>query len=194
MLKDLVLRNRSYRSFDEKREIKKEELLDLVEHARLCASSVNQQPLKYYLAYTKEDLNKIQPLTGWAKALKKELPYPGHYPQAFIVICQDMQIASNMQAFLKDVGIVAQTMLLRAVENKLGGCMIGNFNPKDLSKVLQLDEYLMPHLILAIGKPDETIILEDAKPGQNISYYRDEDDVHHVPKRSLDELIIAHEK
>ena len=64
MLKELVLRNRSYRSYDETREIKREELMDLVEHARLCASSVNQQPLKYYLAYTKEDINKIQPLTA----------------------------------------------------------------------------------------------------------------------------------
>ncbi len=191
MLKELVLRNRSYRSYDETREIKKEELMDLVEYARLCASSVNQQPLKYYLAYTKKDLDKIQPLTGWAKALQKELPYAGHYPQAFIVICQDLNIAPNLQAYLKDVGIVAQTMLLRAVEMQLGGCMLGNFNPTEISDVLQLNENLFPQLLLAIGKPDETIILEDVKPGENILYYRDENDVHHVPKRSLDELLIT---
>ena len=82
-------------------------------------------------------------------------------------------------------------MLLRAVEMQLGGCMLGNFNPTEISDVLQLNENLFPQLLLAVGKPDETIILEDVKLGENILYYRDENDVHHVPKRSLDELLIA---
>ena len=116
MLKDLLLKNRSYRGYDETRAVTREELVDLVEHARLTPSSVNKQALKYYLACEREKTNQIQPLTAWAKALKKEVPYEGHCPRAFIVICQDTAISTALEAYQKDVGIVAQTMLLRAAE------------------------------------------------------------------------------
>lgn len=190
MLKDLVLKNRSYRGYDETREVTREELRDLVEHARLTPSSVNKQALKYYLACDREETNRIQPLTAWAKALKKEVPYEGHYPRAFIVICQDTAISPALEAYLKDVGIVAQTMLLRSVELGLGGCMIGSFQKDALHQTLQLPESIRPLLVLAIGKPDETIVIEDVNAQGDITYYRDEQDVHHVPKRTVDELII----
>ena len=45
-------------------------------------------------------------------------------------------------------------------------------------------------LILALGKPKETVVLEEVGPDGNIRYYRDAEGVHHVPKRSLDELIL----
>lgn len=189
MLKDLVIKNRSYRGYDESRRISREELEDLVEHARLTPSSVNKQPLKYYLAYEKEIVDQIQPLTAWAKALKKEVPYVGHRPTAFIIICQDTLIAPGLEAYLKDVGIVAQTMLLRAAEMDLGGCMIGSFQKQKLQELLQLPQQYCPLLVLAIGKPDETIVLEDA--GEDTTYYRDDEDVHHVPKRTLHDLIIS---
>lgn len=190
MLKDLVLKNRSYRGYDETREVTREELRDLVEHARLTPSSVNKQALKYYLACDREETNRIQPLTAWAKALKKEVPYEGHCPRAFIVICQDTAISPALEAYLKDVGIVAQTMLLRSVELGLGGCMIGSFQKDALHQTLKLPESIRPLLVLAIGKPDETIVIEDVNAQGDTTYYRDEQDVHHVPKRTMDELII----
>lgn len=189
MLKDLVMKNRSYRGYDESYVVSREELEDMVEHARLTPSSVNRQPLKYYLAYEKEVVDKIQPLTAWAKALKITLPHAGHCPTAFLIICQDTDIAPGLQSFLKDVGIVAQTMLLRATEMGLGGCMIGSFDKEKLHEVLDLPDNIVPLLTIAIGKPDETIVLEDALD-QDVSYYRDEDDVHHVPKRPLQEFIL----
>lgn len=189
MLKDLVLKNRSYRGYDESRDISLEELTDMVAHARLTPSSVNMQALKYYLACDREETDIIQPLTAWARALKKPVPYPGHCPRAFIIICQDTHISPSLQAFQRDVGIVAQTMLLRAVEMGLGGCMIGSFQKEELHAALHLEDHIRPLLVVAIGKPDETIVLEDAQ-GDDITYYRDEQDVHHVPKRTLKELII----
>lgn len=189
MLKDLVLKNRSYRGFDEKRSIQREELEDMIEHARLCASSVNRQPLKYFLAYEKEIVDQIQPLTLWAKALKMQLPHEGHCPTAFIIICQDTNISTALDAFSRDVGIVAQTMLLRAVEMDLGGCMIGSFDKQKLHDVLQLPNHIVPLLTVAIGKPDETIILEETE-GLDTTYHRDENDVHYVPKRRLSDILI----
>ncbi|MGX8851679.1 nitroreductase family protein [Amedibacillus sp. YH-ame10] len=189
MFMDLVVQNRSYRGYDESRKITKEEMLDMINHARLCASSVNKQPLKYYVAYDEEMVKKIQPLTGWAKALDMKLPHDGKCPTGFIVICQDTNIMKNTDAFLRDVGIVAQTMLLRAVEMGLGGCMIGNFKVEDIQKTLHLKEGIYPHLILAIGKPDEEVIITDVQD-QKTNYYRDEEDRHYVPKRSLEDLLI----
>ena len=85
---------------------------------------------------------------------------------------------------------MAQTMLLAATEMGLGGCMISNYDAGQVREALELPEHLMPVLIVAIGKPDETIVLTDVKEDGDINYYRDENDVHYVPKRSLEDLII----
>ena len=190
MLKDLLLKNRSYRGYDETRAVTREELVDLVEHARLTPSSVNKQALKYYLACEREKTNQIQPLTAWAKALKKEVPYEGHCPRAFIVICQDTAISTALEAYQKDVGIVAQTMLLRAAELGLGGCMIGSFEKGALKELLQLPAQIEPMLVLAIGKPDEAVLLTEVGPDGSTDYYRDENDRHYVPKRTLNDILL----
>lgn len=191
MLKDLLKKNRSYRGYDESRKISREELEELVEYTRLCPATANIQPLKYYLAWEPESLAKIQELTKWAGALPHmNLPREGMRPTGFIVICQDTRISNNATSFLKDVGIVAQTMLLGAAEKGLGGCMIGSFNKEAMMEQLGLADYLMLHLVVALGAPAEEIVLEDAPEGKEVKYYRDENDVHHVPKRTLKELIL----
>lgn len=191
MIKDLVQKNRSYRGYDESRKVTREELVHLVECARLAPSSVNMQPLRYYLIHTQEELDLLQPLTNWARALPElTLPHPGHCPTGFVVICQDTNLNPSIPRFQKDIGIVAQTMLLAAVEMVLGGCMIGNYDAGKVKAALNLAENLAPVLIVAIGKPDETIVLTDVGRNGETNYYRDENDVHYVPKRSLDDLII----
>ncbi len=191
MFKDLVKKNRSYRGYDESRKITREELADFADCARFAPSSVNRQPFRYYLAHEQAQLDAIQPLTGWARALPdKGLPYPGKRPTGFIVICQDTDWEPDLNRFRTDVGIVAQTMLLAATEAGLGGIMIGNFSPQKLSAALALPEHLTPLLIVAFGKPDEEIVLTEALPGENLNYYRDENDVHYVPKRRLDDVLL----
>ena len=191
MIRELVMQSRSYRGYDESRIITREELTELADCARFAPSSVNMQPFRYYLAHKREQLEKIQPLTGWARALpEKRLPYPGHRPTAFIVICQDTGWQQDLGRFQKDVGAVAQTMLLAAAEKGLGGIMIGNFSPEKLSAALALPAHLVPLLIVAFGKPDETVVLTEAAPGESLRYYRDENDVHYVPKRRLKDVII----
>lgn len=192
MLKDLVIANRSYRGYDETYKLTREELLNLVDHARLAPSSINAQPLRYFLAWKPEEVGTIQSLTKWARQLPKmHLPHEGMCPTGFIVICQDTTVSESLSRFQKDVGIVAQTILLAAVEQGLGGCMIGNFTPKSVSTALQLDEKMMPMLIVAIGKPKEQIVLKELEEGGSTKYYRDENDVHYVPKHKLEDLIIS---
>ena len=166
----------------------------MVDCARFAPSSVNAQPFKYLLAWEKEKLDLIQPLTGWARNLpEKRLPYPGKRPTGFIVVCQDTDWDPDLTRYLKDVGIVAQTMLLTAVEMGLGGCMIGSFNAGGIHSALGLDESIRPMLVVAVGKPDEEVILTDAVDGKT-GYYRDDKDRHYVPKRPLEELVLPSDR
>ncbi|MCR5425366.1 MAG: nitroreductase family protein [Lachnospiraceae bacterium] len=190
-LRELVLKNRSYRGYDRSRKITKEELLELVDLARICPSSKNGQALKFHIAYEEEEVARIQPTTMWAGALPElHLPYPGTEPVAFIVICIDTQLAPNEAVFVRDVGITAQTMLLGAAEKGLGGCMIGSFKRADLIEAIGLPEHLSPNLVIALGKPAEEIILTQVPENGSTNYYRDEAGIHYVPKRSLEDLLV----
>lgn len=190
MLKDLILKNRSYRGYDESFTFTREQMEAYIDGARFCPSSKNLQPLKFYAAYEKKDVDAIQPLVRWAAQLQISLPHPGHCPTGFIVICQDTDLSSNLSMFQRDAGIVAQTMLLLAAEEDLGGCMIGNFNAGEIQKVLALPENIRPLLVVAMGKPDEKIVLTDVGRDGSTVYYRDENDVHYVPKRSIEDLML----
>lgn len=191
MISELVRKNRSYRGFDESRRVEREELIAMVDCARLAASSVNLQPLRYYLAWEKEAVDRIQPLTGWARKLPElHLPHKGMCPTAFIIICQDTDISDSLPRFQKDVGIAAQTILLAATEMGLGGCMIGNFKAGQVKEALGFPENLAPQLIVAIGKPAETVVIKEIEKGEPTDYYRDENDVHYVPKRKLEDVIV----
>ena len=111
-------------------------------------------------------------------------------PTGFIVICYDAAIGPNAQRFSKDIGIVAQTILLGAVDMGRGGCMIGNFDPQKVKEAIALEDGLEPVLIVALGKPDEKIVITDVPKDGDIGYYRDEDDVHYVPKRRLEDIVL----
>lgn len=186
--KELVFKNRSQRTFDESRNITREELVYLVSLARVAPSAANRQPLKYFLSCDKKTNAIIQPMTAWAGALSElELPPAGRRPTAFIVILVDKSIMPDPRHAEKDVGIAAQTMLLGAVEMGLSGCMIGAFKPA-LKNALLLPEHLEISLVVALGKGVEEIEIVDAD--DSVKYYRDESGRHYVPKRTTDELIV----
>ncbi len=191
MLKELVLKNRSYRGYHEARRVTREELLELVDLARQTPSAGNLQPLCYYISTAPEETEAILACTKWAAALPElGLPRPGHHPTAFITILLDTKVQPNAQAALIDVGIAAQTITLAAAEQGLGGLMIRNFGQKPLHALLNLPEQLVPILVIAIGEPDETIRLVPVPESGRTDYYRDEADVHHVPKRALKDIVL----
>ncbi len=187
---DLVLKNRSYRSFAPNRPVTEEQLRALVECARNCPSAVNKQFLRYRLCCTPEAMATVLPLTKWAGLLPDyHLPPEGHEPPAAIVICHDRTVTPSESASVWDVGIVAQTMLLAATEMGLGGCMVGNFGKEKMQAALGLPENLLPVLTVFLGTPDDKIVLEPLPEGGNTAYYRDAVG-HHVPKRRLEEIIV----
>ncbi|NPB08736.1 MAG: nitroreductase family protein [Thermodesulfobacteria bacterium] len=188
LLKELVERCRSYRRFDEAHRLTKEDLVELVSLARLAASAGNLQPLKYFLSWEDKTNRLIFPTLHWAAYLK-DWPGPaeGERPAAYIVVLGDRNIA---QVFGVDAGIASQNILLGAVEKGLGGCIIGSVDRDDLRKALDIPQHLEILHVIALGKPAEKVVIEDLPPGGDIRYWRDENGVHHVPKRTLSELII----
>jgi nitroreductase len=188
MIEDLVRQNRSYRRFHEDVPVRVETLRALVNLARMSASGSNLQPLKYILSSDRETNARIFPHTRWAGYLKDwDGPAEGERPAAYIVILGDTEIRKS---FGCDHGIAAQSIMLGAAERGLGGCMIGSIAKDKLRQTLDIPEQYEILLVLALGKPNETVVLEDVGPDGDIKYYRDEEDVHHVPKRSLEELVV----
>lgn len=188
MIKEIVLRNRSYRRFYQEKSIEDNTLRELVDLARLSPSGANKQTLRFILANKKEQNDKISECIFWAGYYKDwDGPEDGEKPSAYIVIVKDTTLGNCAP---QDDGIAVQSMLLGAVEKGLGGCIIANIDRKNLREKLNLDEKYEIALVLALGYPKEEVVVETINESGDIKYWRDENQVHHVPKRTLDELIL----
>lgn len=186
MLKELVLKNRSYRRFHQSPVIGRDTLCELVELARCSPSAGNCQPLKYVVSADPQTNDLIFPTLAWAGYLSDwRGPSPDERPTGYIILLADKQISAAVDC---DHGIAAQSILLGAVEKGFGGCVIGSIQKDKLASALKISDRYAILLVLAMGKPGETVVLETA--AGDIKYWRDENGVHHVPKRPLDELII----
>ena len=190
MLEELLKRNRSYRAYDESVRVSEAELKHLVDLTRFIASGKNRQPLKYHISFERAETETLLSMTKWAAALPElALPRPGEHPAAFIVILQDLSVNPKLGAADKDVGIAAQTILLGAAEQGLGGLMIGNFRRQEVKEFLKPGEKLEPVLLIALGKPSEQICLTAVPESGKTDYYR-ENGVHYVPKRALEDILV----
>ena len=189
MIRDLIIKNRSYRRFVQEAAIDRHTLEGLVDLARLSASGANLQPLKYILSCDPQKNALIFPHLAWAGYLK-DWPGPseGEKPSAYIIILIDTETSDSVGC---DHGIAAQSILLGATEKGLGGCIIGSVQRDGLRKALDIPSHYEILLVLALGKPGEKAVLERVGPSGDIKYWRDAEGVHHVPKRSLDDIIIG---
>lgn len=188
MIKDLILKNRSYRRFHEEYKIKLSTLKELINLARLSASGANRQPLKYIISSDSATNKKIFPYLAWAGYLKDwDGPMEGERPSGYIIILGDKNISPS---FGCDHGIAAQSILLGAAEEGLGGCMIGSIERNNLRNAFNISDNFEILLVIALGKPKEEIILEEMESNGDIKYYRDNKTIHHVPKRKLQDVII----
>jgi nitroreductase len=188
MLRELVVKNRSYRRFHQHTAIEMDILHQLVDMTRYTASARNVQPLKYMLFNTLEKNAIIFPCLNWAGYLKDwHGPEEGERPSAYIVVLGDRSIAESVDC---DHGIAAQTILLGAVEMGFGGCMIGHINRKQLHHTLSIPSQYQILLVIALGKPKENVVIETVATDGDIKYWRDSSQTHHVPKRRLEDIII----
>lgn len=183
-LRRLLLHNRSYRGYDSSFVVREDQLRRIIEVATLCPSARNQQVLRFR-PILQDEADKVLRHIRLGGALPElHLPFAGTEPNAFIVICSTVEESKYVDI---DLGIVAQSMLLQAVEIGLGGICIGAFDHKAIVEELNLG--YEPLLVLAIGKPNEHIELKECAEGDNLTYYR-EQGVHYVPKIKIDDLIL----
>ena len=182
-LASLLAKNRSTRGFDTSFKVRKDQLLSLVEAVRLAPSAMNQQALRYRLV-TEEEASLLLPHIRLGAALPDmHLPLEGTEPNAFIVVCA----TKEGRVVDIDMGISAQTILLRAVEMGLNGVCIAAFDTEAVQSALQLP--LVPQLLIAIGRSAERIEVVDIHEGESQTYYR-RNGVHFVPKLTTEDLLI----
>ena len=186
---ELILRSRSYRRFHENEAIPAKTLSELAGLVRLCPSSGNIQAVRLFLSNTPEVNARIFPFLRWAFYLKDwDGPAEGERPSAYVMLLWDKQLREPIET---DIGIAAQTILLGAASKGYGGCMIASIDRVGLRKEFGIPEHFQIPLILALGKPHETVIIEKVPGSGSIEYWRDDYGVHHVPKRSMDEIILT---
>ena len=186
-LKDLIYKTRSYRRFNESHTIGFDTYESLIDLARLSPSGGNRQPLKYLIYNRHEECEKIFPYLAWAGYLKDwHGPDKGERPSGYIIILGDKSVTDT---FGIDHGIAAQSIMLGATEAGLGGCIIASIKREELCEELKIPDRFEVLLILALGKPVENIIIHEIKD-DDVKYWRDNKGNHHVPKRSLKDLII----
>ncbi|PCH69848.1 MAG: nitroreductase [Bacteroidales bacterium] len=188
MLKELILRNRSYRRFYEEEKISLENVRQWIDLARMGASGRNGQTLKYQIVLSESKRNQVFETLAWAGYLSDwDGPVEGERPSAYVIMLNDDNLGKN---YFSDDGIAVQNLLLGAVEDGFGGCILRAFKEKEVRNILQIPIDFKIIQVLALGKPKEEVVLEEMQNG-NIKYWRDENQVHHVPKRKLDDLIIG---
>ena len=188
MFKDLVTQARSIRRFDGAKEITTEQLRELVDCGRLSPSGANRQPLKYILIHSREMNEKVYENVAWAGYLKDwDGPVLEERPTGYILMLRDNSIN---KAMTMDEGIAAQSIFLGAAQMGLGGCFIGSFKKEPLKTLFGIGEDFDIALVIALGYPKEEVVLEEINDSGDVKYWRDENKVHHVPKRTLEQVIV----
>lgn len=187
MLKEIVKKNRSYRRFYEDKAITKDTLMELIDIARLTPCGANRQLNRFMVSCTPKENEKIFECLRWAGYYKDwDGPEEGERPSAYIIILGPNDVNTTC-----DEGIIGQTIMLSAVEQGMGGCFIGNIDRKKLSENIHIPESYAVKLVLALGYPKENVIIDDISKDDDIKYYRDENQNHHVPKIKLEDLVIS---
>lgn len=186
MLRDLILKNRSYRRFDTSVRQTREQLLPLIEAARCSSSAGNLQRVRYAVITECERCDALFCHLSFAAYLKDwKGPSPDERPTAYLLLLTEQSPDATLGI---DLGIAAEAILLSAVEQGLGGCMIRSFDHAAADGIVGREGWHV-ELVIALGVPRERVVLSEVKEG-DIRYYRTEDGTHVVPKRSLQELLL----
>ena len=187
MLSDLVKAARSYRRYDPSKPLDTETIKAFVDTARLTPSAGNLQRLRYLAVTDKSEVLTLTKEVKWAGYLSDwDGPAENEAPTAYLLLLSPEKTGVSQI----DVGIAAETILLAATEKGYGGCMILNFPREELTKRYNLAGRYKIELVISLGVPAEKVELEYVKD-DNIRYYRDEYDVHRVPKRALSEVFFT---
>ena len=188
----LIEKTRNYHYFVESEKVTEEVLRELVDYARLApsTSNMNMQPLRFLISCEEERNQQIFDTLSWQGYLRGwGGPIKGVKPTGYIVVLGDKTICSS---YVADQGIAAQSVLLGATQKGLGGCIAAKVQRRKLREALDLPTRYEILLVIAIGKPGEEIILEAQEQGSDGYGWHDEEGNYHLPKRSLESVILKY--
>ena len=181
---DSILSRRSIRRFKQE-EIPLELIKKIVNAARLAPSAANLQPIDYLVISDKNICSKIFETISWAGYIKpKWTPSPQERPVVYIILLNKQP---ENKWFLRDVSLASENIVLTAEEEGIGSCILLNINRDKIKQILELPEKIIVDSIIALGYKGEKSVVEDLK--DSVEYWKDEDNIMHVPKRKLDEIL-----
>ncbi len=190
-MKNQIEQCRTFRIFDQKQPLEKELLLEFIDCARLGGSARNCQPWQYFPVVEQDLCERIFPTLRWAGYLSDwKGPEPGQRPTAYLLcfLNSNWLKGPETEAWF-DLGVASQNLLLAARKRGIGGCRIGSFHSR-LTDQFAVPRHLQLKLVIALGIPGETVVLEEGDREDDIYYWRDDSGVHHVPKRKMEHVLL----
>jgi nitroreductase len=178
---------RTYRRFDESRQIPDEVIADMKKAAQLSSSAMNRQPLKYIYIRTPETVNAVFDITSWGGALPngEGRPKVGERPTLFVVILTEKELQTRFTAF--DEGLAASNLTLSAYVHGVGSCILGSVKADMLRAMLKIDDSLDISCVIGFGYPAHESRVVEVEVGEDIRYYLDENRDYVVPKRKIED-------
>lgn len=184
MIYEKIVERRTIRRYT-KESVPKDVLEKCVDAARLSPSGMNRQPLKYIIVDDEELLEKVFSATSWAGYLPDYEPSEEEMPRAYIIVLLDKEIRKNCG---HDAGIAVMSISMVAYEEGLGSCILGAIERAKLRRILNVPDNLEILLAVALGYPAENPIVDKVRNG-GIKYWLDNNNVLHVPKRELKDIV-----
>lgn len=182
---DVIKTRRSIRRFSQEK-IDREVLINLVEAARSAPAFANIQSLEYVIVDEPSVCLNVFKTLSWAGYIRPlRDPSLNQMPTAYIVVLIDSEIKKDSKS---DTGAAIENILIAAWGSGIGSCWLKSFDRLKILDILKIDEKYVVDSVIAMGKPAEQPVMEDAK-GDDIKYYLDKKDVLHVPKRPLSKIL-----
>ena len=182
---EIIMTRRTIRKFKQE-PIGRGLLKKIIDAARMAPTGSNRQPLSFAIITDKELCNKIFPLTKWAGYLQGAYtPSESERPTAYIAVFTELE---NKDSSETAAGAAVENMLIFAHSEGIGCCWMGAIDRERIPEILgsPKNKYLL--YLVALGYPAESPVA--APYTDDVKYYLDEQNVLHVPKKSLDDVLI----
>lgn len=162
---ELAAERYSVRKFDSTL-VEQEKIDKILRAGQIAPTAINSQPQKIYVVKSPEVMNKLRELS----------PCIYGAPYCFVFCYNDDNVCPRGKSGNYgdiDVTIVLTHMALEATNLGVGTCIVGRFDPEELTEAMELPSNIHPVLLMPFG-----YAAKDCVPSER-----------HTSYRSLDETI-----
>ena len=164
--------------------VEEKKLNKILVAARLAPSAANLQPLEFFVVNDKKLCSEIFETIGWAGYLKDWSPDKDEQPAAYIII---LAKETKNQWYLRDASLASENIVLTAESEGIGSCILLNVKKDKIREILEIPKDIEIDSVIALGYKAEKCVVEDIK--DSVKYWRDKNQVLHVPKRKLKDIM-----